>query len=457
MMYSIAVIIPLAFLTQATQPDADHVSSALFLDKLVDDLFIRAFNMSSLHHSDMETATLRKSRNLASPHQATRIPPSPSFHSRSPLTIRPNLPCPPLARTSSSLLRVLGGTVFATQQQEFQYVPLVNWNTPEKRSQILRKIRGLQDDSDSEEEQDFFPPVTPSSLKTATQDGSYSGTRPSIGEEMVADRIRNANRERMDVSGTEETVHSDAHPVLGKPLIDLGYKRVHVVSVKALKAIPVWKRQRIYRHDRAEAMADDKVVTAKLGLPGIISIYEDETGDLAIIDGQHRVGMLAILEERQGTGECLNLDQVLVEVFPQTHLEEFGPKDIFLEINMAEPVKLVDIPDVALPTINEIITEAADKLEESYPEMFKSTPRCRAPHVNIDNLRDSIFGAEVMKRHSLTTSESLVEWILAQNTLLKDQYENEAASKKPSVNAKALQKAMKYDFFLGLDSTWLYK
>jgi len=64
------------------------------------------------------------------------------------------------------------------------------------------------------------------------------------------------------------------HPVLGPVVADLGYKRVHLVSARALSAIPVWKKQRIYRHDRAKLMAADKLKTLHLGMPGIIGLHE---------------------------------------------------------------------------------------------------------------------------------------------------------------------------------------
>lgn len=64
------------------------------------------------------------------------------------------------------------------------------------------------------------------------------------------------------------------HPVLGEVVVDFGYKRLHVVSAKTLANIPVWKKQRIYRHDRAKLMAADKIKSSHLGLPGVIALHE---------------------------------------------------------------------------------------------------------------------------------------------------------------------------------------
>jgi hypothetical protein len=74
---------------------------------------------------------------------------------------------------------------------------------------------------------------------------------------------------------TQEKVNgAGVHPVLGPAIIDLEYKRVHLVSAKTLSTIPVWEKQRIYRHDRAKLMASDKAKTQNLGLPGVILLHE---------------------------------------------------------------------------------------------------------------------------------------------------------------------------------------
>lgn len=42
------------------------------------------------------------------------------------------------------------------------------------------------------------------------------------------------------------------HPILGKCIINLGYKRIYLASAEKLSSIPVWQKQRIYRHNRAK-------------------------------------------------------------------------------------------------------------------------------------------------------------------------------------------------------------
>jgi hypothetical protein len=77
----------------------------------------------------------------------------------------------------------------------------------------------------------------------------------------------------------EETQSKQEHPILGMAHASLGYKSVHLVSAKDLADIPVWEKQRIYRHDRAKAMAQDKLKTMKLGMPGVITLYEVSAKD----------------------------------------------------------------------------------------------------------------------------------------------------------------------------------
>mmetsp|Transcript_9366 Transcript_9366/g.20067 ORF Transcript_9366/g.20067 Transcript_9366/m.20067 type:complete len:482 (+) Transcript_9366:56-1501(+) len=264
------------------------------------------------------------------------------------------------------------------------------------------------------------------------------------------------------------------HPILGTALLDLGYKRIHTVSARCLASIPVWEKQRVYRHDRAKAMAADKARSTHTGLPGIITLHEAMDGQLAILDGQHRVGMMAILEgkvkvggkdksESTDPGFDIDLDTILVEVFPHKNPEKY-PKhaeDIFVEINKAEPVKLVDLPGVANVAERKIINGAAEALKNSFPEMFKPSTRCRQPHLNLDNLRDALFSSDVLKRHSLKSDKALVDWMMEKNALLAKEFAAQGANggrtASKSVSKSALAKAEKFNFFLGLDSTWLYQ
>jgi hypothetical protein len=175
----------------------------------------------------------------------------------------------------------------------------------------------------------------------------------------------------------------------------------------------------------------------------------------------------------------LDLDNVLVEVFlpqqtrnsdnaladskQQTQLSPDEQDDkavIFTEINKAEPIKLLDLPGVTNKRTRDVIDYAANHFHNAYPEMFSPSQKCRAPHLNLDNLRDALFASEVIKREKIGSGGELVKWMVKKNEELKEVFmSNDGGSldggKKVSDNA--LKKASKHEFFLGLESTWLYK
>jgi hypothetical protein len=162
--------------------------------------------------------------------------------------------------------------------------------------------------------------------------------------------------------------------------------------------------------------------------------------------------MMTILQETK-TDLSIDLERVLVEVFPQSDYETHA-QDLFAEINKAEPVKLVDMPGVASETDRKNITTSASRLQQKFPEMFKASQKCRAPHLNVDNLRDALFASDVIQRHKLKSPKALEEWMMQQNELLGKHYRNEEHASK--VSNAALTKAVSYNFYLGLESSWLY-
>jgi Uri superfamily endonuclease len=53
---------------------------------------------------------------------------------------------------------------------------------------------------------------------------------------------------------------------------------------------------------------------------------------------------------------------------------------------------------VQIPQRTEIIiTKRASHLQQKFPEMFSASQKCRAPHLNVDNLRDALFASRVIK------------------------------------------------------------
>ena len=244
---------------------------------------------------------------------------------------------------------------------------------------------------------------------------------------------------------------------------------------------------------------EKKSKTLWMGIPGVISLMEDDDGRLSILDGQHRVGMMSLLEEEQrkakekfggdgaginGSGKSnksgggglheelagLDLERVLVEVFvsrqenSQTQLAEDAAAAIFTEINKAEPVKLLDLPGVTNKRIRDIIDHAASHFNDAFPDMFSSSQRCRAPHLNLDNLRDQLFASEVINREKMGSGGELVRWMKVRNEELRERYGAEAGEGDTAelesgkkLSGAALKKARTHDFYLGLESTWLYK
>lgn len=164
-----------------------------------------------------------------------------------------------------------------------------------------------------------------------------------------------------------------------------------------------------------------------------------------------------MLKEKVADDGGFDFDRILVEVYPAQTEENQDSQvnELFTEVNKAEPVKLVDLPGVAKAKDRKIITEVAELLKAKYPTMFSESQRCRTPHLNVDNLRDALFASKIIEKHSLKTSKALEEWILERNNLLEKEFQKEENQKL--VTANALKKANKFNFYLGLDSSWLYK
>ena len=144
------------------------------------------------------------------------------------------------------------------------------------------------------------------------------------------------------------------HPLLGALVADLGHKAVYLTPILALAQIPIWEKQRAFRRDRATGMARDiiRVANAHNAAPrpfaGSIVVYEhcaatargeDATPELGILDGQHRVGALAILMGKGAWGETP--PRVLVEVHRLDDMRD-APR-LFRDINKAEPVREIDM------------------------------------------------------------------------------------------------------------------
>jgi len=273
------------------------------------------------------------------------------------------------------------------------------------------------------------------------------------------------------------------HPVLGKLIANLGYKRVYLTETQHLSNIPIWQKQRAYRHSRAKIIAQEKLKRKEVGLPGVITLFENRVGEMFVIDGQHRVGMLTLLNtdnryKSRAKDLALNLEEILVEVFPipDDCEEETFAADVFTDINKSEPVKIIDLPQANDSTRDylRIINPAAEIIETMFPEMFKPSMRCLPPHLNIDNFRVLLFDSNVVDRCEIKNSDDMVKWILDSNEKMAKRYEDareiweqglelyeESIPLKMSLvlpkkySERILDKARANNFYLGLDNTWL--
>lgn len=83
--------------------------------------------------------------------------------------------------------------------------------------------------------------------------------------------------------------------------------------------------------------------------------------------------------------------------------------------------------------------------------MFKSSPNCRAPHVNVDTLRDELHRGRVVARTGAQSADDLLQWLLRENERLRSR----GAHGWPGKSEKALAKAVEHRFFLGMETAWI--
>ena len=245
------------------------------------------------------------------------------------------------------------------------------------------------------------------------------------------------------------------HPIFGKLVTDLGFKKVYLTNVKSLIHAPVWEKQRILRPERCSRIAAAKIQKGNFALPGVISMYCDKaSGKYGIVDGQHRAGALLIMAQQGHWNEYER--NILVDVFVTESEKQIS--ELFREINSAEPVRLVDMPDEGMEqNSKEILDEAADLLMKQYPEMFKASARCKIPHLNVDLFRDDVYQSEIITNQKIKSSEALLKYFLDVNEKLSKRSDDEWLGLYGG-NSKSLEQALKkakqYKFFLGLDKSW---
>ena len=267
--------------------------------------------------------------------------------------------------------------------------------------------------------------------------------------------VRDASAALLDGDAAEK----ETHAVFGELLASFGGKRLYRADPRTLwTGTRLWEKQRAFREDRAAEIAKAKS-SSPAGWPGAISVVETEGDDVAaVVDGQHRLGAAWLLAASDA-GLPPRLAEIVVEVYGP--LADGDVHALFAEINKAEPVALVDLEaGGASDDVRAALDSAAAALAAEYPDMFKPSKNCRAPHVNVDSLRDELFQAGVL---DVVPHGDLLPWLRERNAALAaygdDQWLDPAfrcRASAPAARRKALDKARAHGLFLGMTWDWLY-
>jgi hypothetical protein len=140
---------------------------------------------------------------------------------------------------------------------------------------------------------------------------------------------------------------------------------------------------------------------------------------------------------------------VVVDVYQLNSWEEV--KALFLQLNRAETIPEIDLPEAIAPEHKTAIDAAVESLVSRYPACFSTSSRCRPPHLHAPTLRGALHRTGIVKRKRLSASALLAE-IRAAN----DSLSTLSASALPIASrGRALRKAKANGFFLGLTPSWL--
>ena len=89
--------------------------------------------------------------------------------------------------------------------------------------------------------------------------------------------------------------------------------------------------------------------------------------------------------------------------------------------------------------------------------MFSNSTKCRPPHVNSDNMRESLFTSEILKKHN--TEKKLLDFLRKRNNEIEKRVTKAVeldGGKDISCSKTGLEKAIRNKFFLRVESSWLY-
>ena len=260
------------------------------------------------------------------------------------------------------------------------------------------------------------------------------------------------------------------HPIFGTLLGEFGPKSVYSTPVSKLITFDIWEKQRSFCAERAGDLANAKRSTLDtVGFPGVITLISHEQQQeqeprTVCVDGQHRLGAIAKLVQEG----CIDLEsRMTVEVFSHaapsssssssssssTTFDDLAAQ-VFTDINLSEPVKFCDLPNAMEDVEREILDEACSMFRNQHKPMFKPTSNCRAPHVHLDSLRDTLFECGIVRAQKFEQPEHLLEWLMQENHLLakikKDRWLSMKGRTAEQTVLKNLAKAKKHAFYLGM-------
>ena len=282
-------------------------------------------------------------------------------------------------------------------------------------------------------------------------------------QESESARIVEVEVEKIVEVEVEKIVEAELieHPIFGTLLGEFGPKSVYSTPVSKLITFDIWEKQRSFCAERAEDLANAKRSTLDtVGFPGVITLIsheqQEEQEPLTVcVDGQHRLGAIAKLVQ----DGCIALDsRMTVEVFspssPSSTTFDDLAAQVFTDINLSEPVKLCDLPNAMADLEREILDEACSMFRNQHKPMFKPTSNCRAPHVHLDTLRDTLFECGIVRAQKFEQPEHLLEWLIQENHLLakikKDQWLSMKGRTAEKTVLKNLAKAKQNTFYLGM-------
>lgn len=223
------------------------------------------------------------------------------------------------------------------------------------------------------------------------------------------------------------------------------------MSVRQLMQIPIWRSNRVLDHEHVEEIRKSlhgniRKLDSKLfhiaRYPSNDGDYNGATNEYVekIVDGQHRLTVLL-----QWFASHPNEADFDVLVSQKTYLEEKEVIEDFKIINKSKPVLWNEDPIVSAQPYILALLEAFNTFKKS----IRSGRTCR-PYLSQDKLQDMLVKKRIGQGMRMTPKE------FAQKALeINATYVENAIAYGNYKEDKLLQRAISYDFMLGLEDDWI--